>query len=62
MILKGVFISTFGAGGGGVCRKRRVWLILFVTEDIVVSYTSKVEIPVSRYLQVILRGVFVFGS
>ena len=45
----GSSFSTFG-GGGGVCRKRRVWLILFVTEDIVVSYTSKVEIPVSRYL------------
>jgi len=25
-------------------------------------YTSKVEIPVSRYLQEILRAVFVFGS
>ena len=33
-----------------------------IIEDIVVSYTSKVEIPVSRYLEVILRGVFVFGS
>ena len=37
--------------------------ILYDFEDIVVSYTSKVEIPISRYFQVILiRGVFVFGS
>ena len=36
--------------------------ISLIIEDLVVSYTFKVEIPVSSYLKVILRGVFVFGS
>ena len=59
MILRGVFIFCTP---GGLCRKRRPWSKFCIIEDIVVSYTSKVEIPVSRYLKVILRGVFVFGS
>ena len=36
-------------GGGGVCRKRRPWAISLIIEDPAVSYTSKVEIPVSSY-------------
>ena len=39
-----------GGGGGGVCRKRRPWSISLLIEDLVVSDTSKVEIPVSSYL------------
>ena len=35
---------------GGLCRKRRPWSKFCLIEDIVVSYTSMVEIPVSRYL------------
>ena len=35
---------------GGLCRKRRPWSKFCIIEDIAVSYTSKVEIPVSRYL------------
>ena len=39
-------------GGLGLHRKRRRWSILLIIEDLVVSYTSKVEIPVSSYLHV----------
>ena len=35
-------------GEGGLCRKRRPWSKFFIIEDLVVSYTSKVEMPVSR--------------
>ena len=60
VILRGVFIFYTP---GGLCRKGRPrWSKFCIIEDIVVSYTSKVEIPVSRYLEVILRGVFVPGS
>ena len=52
MILRGSSFSTFG---GRLCRKRRPWLISLII-DLVVSYISKVEIPVSSYLLVILRG------
>ena len=41
------FVHT-GGRGGGLCRKRRPWSKFFIIEDLVVSYTSKVEIPVSR--------------
>ena len=34
------------------------WSKFCIFEDLVVSYTSKVEIPVSRYLSLILRGIF----
>ena len=37
-----------GGRGRGLCRKRRPWSKFFIIEDLVVSYTSKVEIPVSR--------------
>ena len=47
VILRG---SSFSTPRGGLCRKRRPWSKFCVIEDIVVSYTSKVEIPVSRYL------------
>ena len=47
VILRG---SSFSTPRGGLCRKRRQWSKFCVIEDIVVSYTSKVEIPVSRYL------------
>ena len=54
MILRGVFVFYIwgggGGGGGGVCRKRRPWSISLLIEDLVVSDTSKVEIPVSSYL------------
>ena len=40
------FVHT--GGRGGLCRKRRPWSKFFIIEDLVVSYTSKVEIPVSR--------------
>ena len=33
-----------------LCRKRQPWSKFCIIEDIVVSYPSKVEIPVSRYL------------
>ena len=47
VILSGVFVFYTP---GGLCRKRRPWSKFCIIEDIVVSYTSKVEIPVSRYL------------
>ena len=47
VILRGVFVFYTP---GGLCRKRRPWSKFCRIEDIVVSYTSKVEIPVSRYL------------
>ena len=47
VILRGVFVFYTP---GGLCRKRRPWSKFCIIEDIVVSYTSKVEIPVSRYL------------
>ena len=59
VILRGVFVFYTP---GGLCRKRRPWTKFCIIKDIVVSYTSKVQIPVSRYFKVILRGVFVFGS
>ena len=60
VILREVFVFYTP---GGLCRSRRPWSKFCIIEDIVVSYTSKVEIPISRYFQVILiRGVFVFGS
>ena len=40
----------------------RPWSKFCIIEDIVVSYTSKVEVHISRYFYMILRGVFVFGS
>ena len=36
-------------GVGGSCRKRRPLSISLIIEDLVISYTSKVEIPVSSY-------------
>ena len=47
VILRGVFVFYTP---GGLCRKRRPWSKFCIIEDIQVSYTSKVEIPVSRYL------------
>ena len=47
VILRGVFVFYTP---GGLCRKRRHWSKFCIIEEIVVSYTSKVEIPVSRYL------------
>jgi len=35
--------------GEGVCRKRTPWSISLIIEGLVISYTSKVEIPVSSY-------------
>ena len=35
---------------GGLRRKRGPWSKVCIIEDIDVSYTSRVEIPVSRYL------------
>ena len=57
MILTGVFV--FYTWGGG-CRFR-VRSISLIIEDIVVSYTSKVEIPISSYLKLILRGSSFLG-
>ena len=37
-------------GGGGGCRKRKPWSNPLIIEDLVVSYTSQVEIAVSNYL------------
>ena len=59
MILRGGFAFYTP---GGLCRKGRPWSKFCIIEDIVVSYTSKVEIHISRYFYMILRGVFVFGS
>ena len=46
------FFFFLGGGGGssfstfgGLCRKRRPRSISLIIEDLVVSYTSKVEIP-----------------
>ena len=53
MILRGFFvfyIERGGGGGGGLCSKRRPWSVSLVIEDLIVSYSSKAEIPVSRYL------------
>ena len=47
VILRGVFVFYIP---GGLSRKRRPWSKFCRIEDIVVSYTSKVEIPISRYL------------
>ena len=41
MILRGVFVFFTP---GGLCRKQRPWSKFCIIEDIVVSYTSKVEI------------------
>ena len=56
MILTGVFV--FYTCGG---RRVRVRSISLIIEDIVVSYTSKVEIPISSYLKLILRGSSFLG-
>ena len=50
----GSSFSTLGRGG-------RVGSISFIIEDIVVSYTFKVKIPVSSYLKLILRGSSFLG-
>ena len=57
MTLTGVFV--FYTWGGG--RRVRVRSISLIIEDIVVSYTSKVEIPISSYLKLILRGSSFLG-
>ena len=57
MILRGVFVFYTWGGGRGV----RVRSISLIIEDIVVSYTSKVEIPISSYLKLILRGSSFLG-
>ena len=46
------FLHLGGGGELGLHRKRRRWSILLIIEYLVVSYTSKVEIPVSSYLHV----------
>ena len=56
MILTGVFV--FYTWGG---RRVRVRSISLIIEDIVVSYTSNVEIPISSYLKLILRGSSFLG-
>ena len=51
MILRGFFVFYIErGGGGGLCSKRRPWSVSLVIEDLIVSYSSKAEIPVSRYL------------
>ena len=46
MLLRGVFV--FYIWGGYV--ENEAWSISLIIEDLVVSYTPKVEIPVSSYL------------
>ena len=47
VILRGVFVFYTP---GGLCRKQRPCSKFCIIEDLVISYTSKVKIPVSRYL------------
>ena len=46
MILRGVFVFFIRRG----YVENEPWSISLMIEDLVVSYTSKVEIPVSSYL------------